>query len=77
MKEEIQKILKERFNIDVWFSYLDFDCTYIYVDNNRSYLDKVLEFLKCLDITILSYDINYDLKDMDKLVYSVAVEVIE
>lgn len=77
MKECLKNILKERFGIEVWFSYLDFECTHIYLDVNETHLRVVLKLLEACDIVVYAYDVGEDLKDMDRLVYSIVVEVIE
>ena len=77
MKDCLKKILMERYGIEVWFSYLDFECTMIYLDAIKENLDIVLKLLDACNITVYSYDISEDLKDMDKLVWHIGVEVLE
>lgn len=73
MKEELKAILKERFNIDIWFSDFDIDCTNIYFDKSKVIGDTILRVLKSLHISI--YDVP---KSYEKTVYDeVAVISIE
>ena len=76
MKEELKAILKERFNIDIWFSDFDIDCTNIYFDKSKVIGDTVLRVLKSLHISVYDVPESYEKTVYDDEVAVISIEII-
>lgn len=75
MKEELKTIFKERFNIDIWFSDLDIDCTNIYFDKSRVIGETILRVLRSLHISIYDVPESYE-KTVSDEVAVISIEII-
>ena len=77
MKEELRRILKERFNIDIWYSNLDIDCTKIYFDKSEVIGETILRVLKSLHISIYDVPESYGKTVYDDEVAVISIEIIK
>ena len=76
MKEELKAILKERFNIDIWFSDFDIDCTNIYFDKSKVIGDTILRVLRSLHISVYDVPESYEKTVYDDEVAVISIEII-